>query len=200
MKSIDVKGTARVAGGKKAARELRKQDMVPCNLYGEKRGENGLPVAEAFACSNAELRNLIYTPHIYSVNLNIDGVERKAVMREIQFHPVSDRVLHIDFLQVVESKPIVMEVPVRLEGHAAGVRAGGKLSLEMRKLRVKGLAAAIPEKLVINIDDLGLGKTIQVKDLHFDNLELLNGLQSVVCSVKLTRAAMGNAAAAAAGK
>ena len=193
MKTFELKGEVRNELGKKATKALRAQGLVPCELYGV--GQN-----VHFVVSEAALRKLIYTPDIYLVNLEGAGNQVSAVMKEIQFHPVSDRVLHIDCLQVVESKPIVMEVPVRLEGHAAGVRAGGKLSLEMRKLRVKGLAAAIPEKLVINIDDLGLGKTIQVKDLHFDNLELLNGLQSVVCSVKLTRAAMGNAAAAAAGK
>ena len=190
MKTFELKGEVRNELGKKATKALRAQGLVPCELYGV--GQN-----VHFVVSEAASRELIYTPDIYLGNLEVAGNQVSAVMKEIQFHPVSDRVLHIDFLQVIESKPIVMEVPVRLEGHAAGVRAGGKLSLEMRKLRVKGLAAAIPEKLVINIDDLGLGKTIQVKDLHFDNLELLNGLQSVVCSVKLTRAAMGNAAAAA---
>ena len=179
MKSIDVKGTARVAGGKKAARELRKQDMVPCNLYGEKRGENGLPVAEAFACSNAELRNLIYTPHIYSVNLNIDGVERKAVMREIQFHPVKDNVLHVDFYEITEEKPIVMEV---------------------RSLKVRAPYTQIPEVLNIDVTHLGLGKVIKVAELKFEGLELVTSPSVVVCQVKMTRAAASAAAAAKAGK
>jgi large subunit ribosomal protein L25 len=112
-------------------------------------------------------------------------------MREIQFHPVSDQVLHIDFYQVTEDKPVVMEVPVKLEGLAAGVRAGGKLALEMRKLRVKALYTNIPEILTINVESLELGKTIQVRALEFENLELLNASNAVVCAVKLTRAARG---------
>ena len=200
MKSIDVKGTARVAGGKKAARELRKQDMVPCNLYGEKRGENGLPVAEAFACSNAELRNVIYTPHIYSVNLNIDGVERKAVMREIQFHPVKDNVLHVDFYEITEEKPIVMEVPIKLNGLAEGVKAGGKLAASVRSLKVRAPYTQIPEVLNIDVTHLGLGKVIKVAELKFEGLELVTSPSVVVCQVKMTRAAASAAAAAKAGK
>ncbi len=191
MKTFVLSGTPRVDLGRKATKALRTQGLIPCELYGA--GQN-----VHFTVTESAVRKLIYTPEIFLVELDINGEKVNAVMKEIQFHPVSERVLHIDFLQVVDGKPVVMEVPVKLEGHAVGVRAGGKLSLEMRKLRVKAIATAIPEKLVINIDNLELGKTIQVKDLHFADLELLNGLQSVVCSVKLTRAAMGSAAAAAA--
>ncbi|MBQ0021353.1 MAG: 50S ribosomal protein L25/general stress protein Ctc [Bacteroidales bacterium] len=196
MKSIDVKGTARVAGGKKAARELRKQDMVPCNLYGEKRGEDGLPVAESFACSNAELRNLIYTPHIYSVNLDIDGTAHKAVMREIQFHPVKDNVLHVDFYEINETKPIVMEVPIKLNGLAEGVKAGGKLAASVRKLKVRAPYTQIPEVLNIDVTHLGLGKVIKVAELSYEGLELVTPASVVVCQVKMTRAAASAAAAA----
>lgn len=187
MKTFELKGEVRNELGKKATKALRVNSMVPCELYGV--GEN-----VHFVVSEADLRKLIYTPEIYLVKLEVAGKTVDAIMKEIQFHPVTDKILHIDFLQVVDNKAIVMDVPVKLEGHAAGVRAGGKLSLEMRKLRVKGLANAIPEKLIINVDELELGKTIQVKDLKFEGIELLNGLQSVVCSVKLTRAAMGAAA------
>lgn len=190
MKTFELNGKVRTDLGRKAAKALRCENLIPCELYGAGKNVH-------FTVAEAAVRKLIFTPDIYLVELDIDGEKVKAVMKEIQFHPISERVMHIDFLQVVDGKAIEMEVPVRLEGHAVGVRAGGKLSLEMRKLRVKGLADAIPEKLIVNIDNLELGKTIQVKDLHFDNLELLNGLQSVVCSVKLTRAAMGTAAAAA---
>lgn len=184
MKTFELKGTLRTDLGKKAAKAIRKEDSVPCELYGI--GEN-----IHFTCTNADLRKLIYTPEIYVVNINIEGKEYKAVMREIQFHPVTDKVLHIDFYQVNEEKPVVMEVPVRLEGLAAGVRAGGKLSLEMRKLRVRAIYTAIPEILVINVESLELGKTKQVRDIHFDNLEILNAPNAVVCAVKLTRAARG---------
>ena len=191
MKTFELKGTLRTDLGKKASKAMRRAGSVPCELYGD--GEN-----VHFSCTNDALRKLIYTPEIYLVNLNIDGREVKAIIKELQFHPVSDRVLHIDFLKVFEDKPIVMDVPVRLEGLAVGVRAGGKLSLEMRKLRVKGLYTNVPEILTINVENLDLGKTIQVKALQFENLEVLNAPNSVVCAVKLTRAARGAAAAAAA--
>lgn len=184
MKTFELKGTVRTEIGKKASKAIRVAGSVPCELYGV--GEN-----IHFTCTNSDLRKLIYTPEIYVVNLNIDGKEFKAVMREIQFHPVTDKVLHIDFYQVNEEKPVVMEVPVKLEGLAAGVRAGGKLSLEMRKLRVKAIYTNIPEVLVINVESLELGKTIQVRALEFENMEILNAPNAVVCAVKLTRAARG---------
>lgn len=184
MKTFELNGTLRTDLGKKATKAVRAAGCVPCELYGV--GEN-----VHFTCTNGDLRKLIYTPEIYVVNLNIEGKEVKAVMREIQFHPVTDKVLHIDFYQVTEEKPVVMEVPVKLEGLAAGVRAGGKLSLEMRKLRVRGVYTQIPENLVINVENLELGKTIQVRALDFENIEVLNAANAVVCAVKLTRAARG---------
>ena len=198
MKEINVKGTARAAFGKKAAREIRKANAVPCNLYGEAKDENGAPVALPFTVTNDELRNLIYSPDIYAVNLNIDGKECKAILKEIQFHPVKDNVLHVDFYEITDTKPIVMEVPIKLNGLAEGVKAGGKLALQMRKIKVKALYNVIPEKLIINVSHLGLGKTIKVGELSFEGLELISAKEAVVCAVKLTRAARG--AAAAAGK
>ena len=120
-----------------------------------------------------------------------------AVLKDLQFHPVKDTILHMDFLEVNDTKPIVMEVPVKLEGHAAGVKAGGKLNLSMKKLKVRAIYTAIPERLVINVDDLGLGKSLAVGDIHIDGLELVNAKNAVVCAVQLTRAARGAAAAAA---
>ena len=114
-----------------------------------------------------------------------------AVMKDIQFHPETDAILHIDYLEVSDKKPIVMEVPVVLDGHAEGVKAGGKLTLQMRKLKVKAIYSEIPERLVINVDHLGLGKTIQVGALNFEGLELMNAKNAVVCAVQLTRAARG---------
>lgn len=191
MRSIEVKGTARPVVGKKANREIRKADSVPAVLYGVERGEDNLPVATHFTVTNDELRNLVYSPHIYVVNLNIDGKECKAVMKDIQFHPVTDRILHVDFYQITEEKPIVMEVPVALEGLAEGVRAGGKLQLQMRKLKVKAVYENIPEKLVVDVTNLGLGKTIKVEALNFEGLEIVNAKNVVVCAVQLTRAARG---------
>ena len=195
MKTIDIKGTARPQTGKKMTRELRKAGSVPCNLYGSKKDENGNIVATSFTVTNEGLRKLIYTPHIYTVNLDIDGQTCKAIMKEIQFHPVKDNVLHVDFYQISEDQPIVMEVPVQLEGLAEGVRAGGKLQLQVRKLKVRATYDKIPERLTIDVSHLGLGKTVKVGELKYDNLELLNAKDAVVCAVKLTRAARGAAAA-----
>ena len=179
MKTIDIKGTARTCGGKKLAKQLRKQGMVPCNLYGELKGENGLPQAYAFSVSEAELRKLIYTPEIYTVNL----------------HPVKDNVLHIDFYQITDEKPIVMEVPIRLNGLAEGVKAGGKLAASVRKLKVKAVHTAIPERLDIDVTNLQLGKTIKVGELSFEGLELVTSPSVVVCQVKMTRNARSAASA-----
>ena len=195
MKSIEIKGTARTIATRsseqaKALKAIRKNNGVPCVLYGG--GENihfTLPVEG--------LRNLVYTPHIYVVDLIIDGKKYNAIMKDIQFHPVKDNILHVDFYQIDESKPIIMEVPVQMEGLAEGVKAGGKLALQIRKLKVKALYNVIPERLVINVSHLGLGKTIKVGELHYEGLELMNAKEAVVCAVKLTRAARGAAAAAA---
>ena len=200
MKSIEIKGSLRTDIGKKATRELRKNNGVPCVLYGVKKDENGLPVATHFYVPTEGLRKLVYTPNIYLVNLDIDGTVVTAIMKDLQFHPVTDAILHVDFLQVEENKAIAMEVPVQLEGLAEGVRAGGKLALQIRKLKVKALYNAIPERLVIDVTPLGLGKTIKVGELSYEGLELLNAKDAVVCAVKLTRAARGAQAAQAAGK
>ncbi len=196
MKSIDVKGCARVAGGKKAAKEIRKQGLIPCNLYGEAKAENGLPVAESFAVEASEIRNLVYSPDIYSVNLTIDDKKHTAVMKELQFHPVTDQLLHIDFYEVTETKPIVMEVPIKLNGLAEGVKAGGKLAASVRKLKVKATYTAIPERLNIDVTSLGLGKTIKVGELSFEGLELVTSPSVVVCQVKMTRSAKSAASKA----
>ena len=200
MKSIEIKGSLRTDIGKKATRELRKNNGVPCVLYGVKKDENGLPVATHFYVPTEGLRKLVYTPNIYLVNLDIDGTVVTAIMKDLQFHPVTDAILHVDFLQVEENKAIAMEVPVQLEGLAEGVRAGGKLAWQIRKLKVKALYNAIPERLVIDVTPLGLGKTIKVGELSYEGLELLNAKDAVVCAVKLTRAARGAQAAQAAGK
>ena len=198
MKSIEIKGSLRTETGKKATRDLRNNDSVPCVLYGVQKDENGNPVATHFTVTTDGLRNLVYTPHIYVVDLNIDGKIVNAIMKDIQFHPVTDKILHVDFYQIDEAKPIVMEVPVQLEGLAEGVKAGGKLALQIRKLKVKALYNVIPERLIIDVTNLGLGKTIKVGELNYEGLELLNVKEAVVCAVKLTRAARG--AQAAAGK
>ena len=192
MKSIDVKGTVRKETGKKSTRDIRRAGAVPCNLYGEAK-KDGKPVALSFSATQEELRTLVYSPDISSVNLNIDGKEYKAIMKELQFHPVTDKLLHIDFYEITETKPIVMEVPIKLNGLAEGVRAGGKLSANVRKLKVRAPYTAIPEKLDIDVTNLTLGKTIKVADLSFEGLELVTSPSVVVCQVKMTRSAMSAA-------
>ena len=193
MKSIDVKGTARTVTGKKSSRDIRKAGAVPCNLYGEAK-KDGKPVAMSFTATQEELRKLVYSPDIYSVNLNIDGKECKAIMKELQFHPVTDRLLHVDFYEITETKPIVMEVPIKLNGLAEGVKAGGKLAASVRKLKVRAPYTAIPERLEIDVTNLGLGKTIKVAELNFEGLEMVTSPSVVVCQVKMTRSAMSAAA------
>ena len=195
MKEINIKGTARTEFGKKAARALRRTDAVPCNLYGNMKNENGESISIPFTTTNAELRNLIYSPDIFAVNLDIDGKAYKAVMREIQFHPVKDNVLHVDFYEVNDVHPIVMEVPIKLNGLAEGVKAGGRLAASVRKLKVKAVYTQIPERLDIDVTNLGLGKTIKVGELHFEGLELVTSKDVVVCQVKMTRGARAAAAA-----
>ena len=196
MKTISVNGSSRTEVGKRATNALRKQGLVPCCLYGEKKDENGNPVATAFGVTVEGLRKLIYSPDIFVVELTIDGVAHKAVMREIQFHPVKDNVLHVDFYEITDEKPIVMAVPVKLEGLAAGVRAGGKLVQLQRRLKVKALYTNIPEKLVIDVTSLELAKSIKCGELSFENLELVTPKEALVCAVKATRASAAAAAAA----
>lgn len=218
MKTFVLDGKVREGLGKKAARELRKEGLIPAVLNGgaivnlpyEGTLANGEKLVEIengrgiivtdFAVSPEAVRKLVYTPDIFVIDLTIGGKKVKAVLKDIQFHPVKDTILHMDFLEVYDDKPITMEVPVKLEGHAEGVKAGGKLQLSMKKLRVKAIYSNIPERLVINIDNLGLGKTLQVGELNFEGLELTNAKNAVVCAVNLTRAARGAAAAAAAKK
>ncbi len=195
MKEMSVSGQKRATTGKKAAKELRKEGFVPCNLYGEKKGENGLPEAVSFAIPATQLRKVVYSPDVYVVNLSIDGEAHKAVMKEIQFHPTTDAVMHIDFFEVNETKPITIGIPVKLTGHAQGVRDGGRLSQAVRQLNVTAPYKQIPEVLEIDVTDLKLGKAIKVAELNFEGLQIATPAQVVVCSVKATRASRSAAAA-----
>ena len=197
MKQIAISGTARTDLGKKASREIRRNGSVPCVIYGEKKDANGMPEAIHFTVSEKEINKIVYTPHIYLIDINIDGTDHKAVIKEIQFHPVKDNVLHVDFYEVNAEKPIVMAVPIAPKGLAEGVRAGGRLNAMVRKPKVRAPYAAIPEKLEIDVTSLGLGKSIKAGSLHFEGLELVTPKEVVVLTVKMTRAARGAAAAAA---
>ena len=185
MKSYDLKGSVRTIAERsseqtKALKAMRRSSLVPCVLYGGEKNVN-------FSVNNADLRKLVYSPDIHYVNLNIDGEAHTAIMREIQFHPVKDTILHIDFLEINDQKPIVMEVPLKLEGLAAGVKAGGKMRQLMRTLKVKAIYTNIPEILTIDVTEMGLGKAKKVADLSYENLELVNPKTAVVCMVAATR-------------
>ncbi|MDE6646624.1 MAG: 50S ribosomal protein L25, partial [Prevotella sp.] len=171
MREISLNGQKRTDVGKKATKMLRKEGLVPCNLYGEKKGENGLPEAMAFTASAADLRKAVYTPHVYVVNLNIDGAEHKAIIKELQFHPTTDALLHADFFEINETKDITVGIPVNLTGHAQGVRDGGRLNLSIRKINVTAPYKSIPEKLDVDVTELQLGKAIKVGQLSFEGLE-----------------------------
>lgn len=215
MKRFNLSATPRTDLGKKAVKALRNEGLIPAVINGGKiielpysgtlkPGEKIVEIANGrglittdITVKNEDVRKLIYTPDIFEIELDLNGEKRMVVMKDLQFQPVKDTVLHIDFLEVTPEKPITMEVPVQIEGHAEGVKAGGKLSLSMRKLRVKAIYTEIPERLVVNVDNLGLGQSLAVGDLHFEGLELMNAKNAVVCAVQLTRAARGAAAKAA---
>ena len=213
MKTFQLSAEPRTDLGKKAAQALREEGKIPAVLNGGeiielpftgtlKPGEKLVEIENGrgmittdLTVTNDSVRKLIYTPDIFAVELEYNGEKKMAVLREVQYHPVKDTILHMDFLEVSEKKPVVIAVPVKLEGHAEGVKAGGKLTLSMKKVKVKALYTEIPERLVINVDHLGLGKTLQVGDLNFEGLELVTPKEAVVCAVQLTRAARGAAAA-----
>ena len=200
MREISINGQVREGLGKKASKMLRKEGLIPCNLYGEKKDANGLPEALAFSVPFSELRKVVYTPHIYVVNININGTNHVAIMKELQFHPVTDALLHADFYEINDTKDITIGIPVKLNGLAQGVRDGGRINLSIRKINVKAQYKNIPEVLNIDVTNLGLGKSIKVGELSFEGLELVTPAEGVVCSVKATRASRSAAAAEAAGK
>ena len=183
MKTFKLAAEPRTELGKKSVKALRKEGKIPAVINGgalvelpftgelkpgqklvELDAKRGMITTDIVVTAE-DVRKLVYTPDIYEVDLTLNGEEIKAVMKDLQFQPVKDTLLHIDFLQVYPDKPIVMEVPVQIEGHAAGVKAGGKLTLSMRKLKVKAVYSNIPERLVINVDDLQLGKSMAVGEI-----------------------------------
>ena len=191
MKSLAINGSLRGALGKKDAKKLRNEEKVPCVLYGTEE-----PIH--FQANAAEFRSVVYTPNVYLIDLNIDGTIHKAIMQDIQFHPVAEQILHIDFLKIDEDKPVKIEVPVKVEGYAKGMRAGGKMKLNLRRLKVKGLSKDIPDSIKINIDELELGQSVKVGQVQAENLEILNSKSIPVVTIMVTRAA--RAAMNAAGK
>ncbi|MDC1105820.1 50S ribosomal protein L25/general stress protein Ctc [Prolixibacteraceae bacterium] len=182
MKSVSINGSVRAEINKKATKALRNAGQVPCVLYG---GE--APVH--FSAEINEFRKIVYTPSVFLIDLTIDGKDCKAIMQDIQFHPVSDEILHVDFLQISDDKAVKINVPVKLEGFAKGIQQGGKLKLNLRTLRVKALAKDLPDTISIDVTELGLGQSFRVGEVDASGLELLNSKSTPVATVMITRAA-----------
>lgn len=194
MKEITLKASVRTDLGKKASRDLRRAGGVPCVVYGVEKGENGLPVAQPITISQKELAKVVYTPNVYIINLDIDGKPVRTILKALQADFVKDTPIHVDFYQITDA-PIVIDIPVKLDGLAAGVKAGGKLVLNVRKLRVKAPYTQLPDTLNIDVTELGLGKSVKVSELSFEGVEIVTSKEVVVCAVRMTRAARSASAA-----
>lgn len=183
MKTIALKGDARPGLGKALTKQIRNEGKVPCVLYGGKENKH-------FAIYQADFKNLIYTDQSYKVQIDYDGKKHIAILKDIQFHPVSEEIIHADFLEIDESKPVTVSLPIKVEGIAPGVRAGGKLIKKYRKLTVKGLLKNLPEYITANIDTLELGSSVKVRDIEVEGFEVLDAPENAVISCKMTRAAI----------
>ncbi|MBU2948640.1 50S ribosomal protein L25/general stress protein Ctc [Zobellia uliginosa] len=183
MKSIKIKGSERESVGKKATKALRNAGQVPCVVYG---GEKPLH----FSAEELAFRNLVYTPAAHTVKVDLGDVKVKAIMQDIQFHPVTDKILHIDFYQLFDDKEVTMNIPVRLEGNAPGVRAGGRLLFRKRKLAIKALPDNLPDYFDIDISKLKIGDNITVESLLKDEFTILHPESMVVVQVKTQRTAV----------
>ncbi|MCB0824177.1 MAG: 50S ribosomal protein L25/general stress protein Ctc [Bacteroidales bacterium] len=182
MKTVSMSGSLRENVGKKDAKAHRREGKIPCVLYGGKDQIH-------FTLDDKEFSKIIFTPEVYIINLKVDGKEHTAILQDVQYHPLTDRVLHADFLQVLDGKPVVIGIPIKLEGAAPGVMKGGKLRKKMRKLIVKGLVDDLPEQIVLSISKLDLNDSIKVKDVKVANLELLDNPNGEIAGVKTARGA-----------
>ncbi len=180
MKSIQIQGSIREEVGKKSTHELRKKGHVPCVLYREGKSIH-------FEAPEKNFFNLVYSPDVYLVSLDLDGTEYKAVMQDIQFHPVRDDIQHIDFYQVIEKHPFWMRIPVRFEGVPAGVTEGGKEIIKSRKLIIKALPKDMPDEIKLDVTGLNIGDSIRVADLSYENLEIIDDPNQVLILVKSPR-------------
>ncbi len=183
MKTIEIKGSFRKELGKKNSKQIRKEGNVPCVIYGKEKNIH-------FSAHENSFKNLIYTHEAHLVKLNLDGQEYNAVLQDMQFHPVTDRILHADFVQIFDNKPVIINIPVTVTGDSVGVKAGGKLIVKRRHLKVKGLAKDLPEDLTVDVTDLKIHHSIKVGDLSFDKIELLDPKITTVVSVATSRVAL----------
>ena len=184
MKSVSINGIARVNLGKSFAKQLRKEDNVPCVLYG-----GSMEPVHFYAHTN-ELRKIIYTPNVYLIDISLGDDTMCAVMGDIQFHPVTDKILHIDFLRVFEDKKVRINIPVNIKGNAIGVRNGGRLAHNMRRMLVEALSVDLPETIEIDITNLKIGESIRVLDMELENVNFLNNSNDVIVAVKTARTAI----------
>lgn len=181
MKTVSMSGSLRENVGKKDAKKNRKDGKIPCVLYG---GKDRLH----FTMEDKSLFKIIFTPEVFFLKLTVDGKEYDAVLQDVQFHPTTDCILHVDFLELLPNKPVTIGIPVKLKGTAKGVTNGGILVNKYKKLRVMGLKNAIPEEVVLQVNDLDIGDSIKVKDIKIENVELLDAANSVVVGVRVARA------------
>ncbi|HLN21432.1 MAG TPA: 50S ribosomal protein L25/general stress protein Ctc [Bacteroidales bacterium] len=182
MKTIEIKGSFRTELGKKGSKQIRKQGGVPCVIYGKEENIH-------FYADELSFKNLVYTHEAHLVKIIVDTQEFNAILKDLQFHPVNDKILHADFVQITEDKPVVIAIPVTITGTSAGVLAGGKLVIKKRNLKVKGLPKDLPEFLPIDITDLKIHQSVKVGDLVFDKIELLDPKKDMVVGVATSRVA-----------
>lgn len=187
MKSLKISGQKREGLGKKEAKKLREQGLVPGVLYGKNEVVH-------LTLTFGDLRDFVYTPSVYMIDLSVDGTEYKALIQDIQWHPVEEQILHIDFIKVEEGEPVKIGVPVELTGTAKGIKAGGKIKSNLRKLRVKALAENLPDTIKIDITKLNIGDSIKVAELQRENLEFLDNKSNLIVGVISTRLAKSGAA------
>ena len=183
MKHIELKGQLREAGNKAAVKAVRRAGQVPCNIYG-----NGIENV-LFTVDAQDLKTITHTPNSYIINLELsNGTTMYAVLHEVQYHPVSDEALHVDFIAVGEEKPITIEVPVKVVGHSEGVKMGGKLLVSSRKLRVSAMMNNLPDILEVDSTHLMIGKQIVAGDLNYEGVTIVSPKATIICSVRPTRA------------
>lgn len=185
MKSITIKGSKRESVGKLASKALRNADKVPCVLYGSEKPLH-------FSANELDFSKLVYTPNAHTVVIDLDeGKKINAILQDIQFHPVSDKILHVDFYQVFDDKPVTMEIPVIFEGSAPGVLiSGGVLSINKRKLKVRAVPSSLPDFITADISGLELGNKLLIEELKSDNYTILHPDNTVICKVRTSRAAI----------
>ena len=183
MKTAKISVKKREKLGKSETRKLRNQGMVPCVMYGGNENFH-------FFGDHIEFSKLIFTPDVYVLEIDMEGDVHKAIIQEVQFHPVTDKIVHIDFVEVFDDKPVVATIPLQLKGNCIGVLNGGKLRQRRRYLKVKGLVKDMPEKLDVNIAKLDIGQVIKIGDLKYSNLEILDPHRSMIVSVVSSRVAM----------